>query len=319
MASIIDAVLNFVETLWLFTINDLKSIVIPTTAFAILAVLSGPLLTTDSSPQMSATLARAPQIVMWTWINLLPFCVDNQRQRNSIEEDAANKPWRPMPSKRLTQGQALKLFVFSCSAAIISSLCLGGLTECLLLMGLGIWYNTFGAGDFHWILRNFINACGFTSFALGATKVAIGRQWTSDPLNPAAKYWFLSIGAVVLSSVQTQDMYDQVGDSIRGRKTLPLVIGDRAARVTIAVSVTFWSICCPTFWSLSLAYQAVSIVFGGVIAYRTLSRRTVPEDKKTFLLWNIWMVMLYLMPLIKRLEDVNTMRTARGITAVMGQ
>ena len=115
-------------------------------------------------------------------------------------------------------------------------------------------------------------------------------------------YWLLLIGAVVLTSVQTQDMYDQAGDRARGRKTLPLVIGNYPTRRTIAVSMVFWSVVCPTFWELSIISYASSMVLGTVIALRSLLKTSVADDKRTFRFWNAWMVLLYLMPLLKRFE-----------------
>ncbi|KAL9623090.1 MAG: hypothetical protein Q9160_002604 [Pyrenula sp. 1 TL-2023] len=50
--------------------------------------------------------------------------------------------------------------------------------------------------------------------------------------------WFCIIAATVTSSVHSQDMYDQLGDRARGRWTVPLVIGDTAARCTSTASVT---------------------------------------------------------------------------------
>ncbi|KAI0065532.1 hypothetical protein BV25DRAFT_1798511, partial [Artomyces pyxidatus] len=36
----------------------------------------------------------------WTWLHLLQFCVSNQSA--NPEEDALNKPWRPIPSRRIS-------------------------------------------------------------------------------------------------------------------------------------------------------------------------------------------------------------------------
>ena len=295
-----DRIFAHLKTLWLFTYSDLKAIVIPSTAFAALTVLSGPILTTNPDPGVLRTVTRVPQMVLWIWINLLPFTTDNQRQARSILEDVANKPWRPMPSQRLSKRAALRLTVCGYFLAVMTSVCLGGLFECILLMALGVWYNQLGGSDVNCCLKNFINACGITLFALGTTRVATQGHLPASLFNPVAKYWFLVVATVILTSIQTQDMYDQTGDRIRGRKTLPLVVGDLAARKTIAFAVCFWSVLCPIFWGLRSPFLAVSIAFGTFIAFRTLSRHSVAADKKTFWFWNLWMIMLYSMPLVKR-------------------
>lgn len=53
------------------------------------------------------------------------------------------------------------------------------------------------------------------------------------------------IGAVVVTTVQSQDMYDQAGDKIRARRTFPLVICDWSSRTSIAVSMAFWPLIGP--------------------------------------------------------------------------
>lgn len=274
----------------------------PETAFGILSALSGPILTTNQSPDLSAILARTPRVAFWCWINLLPFAIDNQRQPEAIEEDGENKPWRPMPSGRMSQTQAMWLMRMLYIAAIVASLQLGGLKQCLTLIFLGWWYNHLGGADHSCITRNLINACGFLSYATGATEVASRTELLGSPFNPVAWPWFLVIGAVVFTSVQTQDMYDQAGDGLRGRKTVPLEIGDHYARWSIAIAMAVWSVACPAFWQLGPGTYTLSMVTAAIIAFRTLTRRSVSGDKWTFRLWNLWMVMLYFMPLFKRIK-----------------
>lgn len=80
---------------------------------------------------------------------------------------------------------------------------------------------------------------------------------------------------------------------------MPLVIGDKAARWTIAVTVSFWIIVAPRFWSSDLAGYLVPFIVGFIFIVRTLFITNVAGDKTTFQIWNLWMVTLYLLPLIK--------------------
>ena len=290
------------NTIWLFTLSDLKTIVGPKTTFGILSTLAGPVLTTNPSPALHNVVRAIPRTMFWTWINLLPFAIDNQRQPSAIKEDAMNKPWRPMPSKRLSERAAFNLVLVLYPAAIISSFYFGALRQCLTLLMLGYWYNDLGGADRNFLIRNFINACGFICYASGATEVASQSSLWSSQIKQVTINWLLLIGAVVLTSVQTQDMYDQAGDRARGRKTLPLVIGDYPARWTIAVSMVFWSVIGPTFWELGVISYTSSMALGTVIALRSLLKTSVADDRRTFRLWNAWMVLLYLMPLLKRIE-----------------
>ena len=246
---------------------------------------------------------RIPKTLFWTWINLLPFAINNQRQPQSIEEDRQNKPWRSLPSKRLSEKQATYLMLVLYPVALASSFFLGGIRQSAMLVLLGYWYNELGGADNSCITRNFINACGFLSFATGAAEVISASEMLTTLFHAGACQWFLIIGAIVFSTVQTQDMHDQAGDGLRGRNTVPLVVGDRIARMTIAVPVALWSYICPAIWQLGLVSHVLSLAVGGVISVRTLSMKTVVEDKTTFRIWNLWLVLLYSMPLIKRLGE----------------
>ena len=285
-------------TIWLFTRSDLKTIVIPSTVFGVVCSLSGPVLTTNPSPLVLDIGKRLPITAFWAWINLLPFAIDNQRQPDGIKEDSENKPWRPLPSKRLTPKQATSSMLALYFLAFLSSLYLGGIWQCITLMGLGYWYNDRKGADSSCIIRNFINACGYICFTSGSLEVMSNSS--STLLKPVAYQWLLTIGLVVLTTIQSQDMYDQAGDSLRKRWTVPLVAGDGVARWTIVVPIGIWSWFCPTFWQISIEGFATSVILGIIIVWRIFFKRTVEADRNSFRIYNMWIVSLYLLPLIKR-------------------
>lgn len=284
-------------TLWLFTRTDLKTIVIPSTIFGVACTLSGPLLTTGTSPSITGLSMRIPLIVYWAWINLLPFAIDNQRQQDSIAEDAMNKKWRPLPSRRLTPSHARSAMLVFYVVAITSSMRIGGLRQCFTLIFFGHWYNDREGADTSCLIRNFINACGYIAFMSGTLEVACDPSITSPNLR--AYYWLLVIGLVIFTTIHSQDLCDQAGDRIRMRKTVPLVLGDSACRWTIAIAVSFWSCFCPTFWQLKAYGLAPTMFLGAVIAWRTMSKRTTKADRLTFRIYNLWVVMIFCLPLMK--------------------
>ena len=287
-------------SVWLFTLSDLKTIVLPSTAFGIvnyLAILNLPCASEGHKvpPTSIRILLRAPLVAFWAWINLLPFTIDNQRQPEAIEEDSSNKPWRTMPSGRLQPESARKLMLLFYLLAIAASVQLGPLPQCLTLILLGYWYNDRQGADRSCIVRNFINASGFVCYTSGALQVAaFGEFQVVQDL----MLWFLIIAAAVFSTVHSQDLHDQPGDSLRQRKTMPLVVGDLPARWTIAIPTIIWSWICPWFWSVSLEGYIGPLFLGHLVAARTLSKRSVSSDKNTFRLWNLWLVSLYCLPLV---------------------
>jgi len=282
-------------SIWLFTLSDLKSIVGPQAAFGIInaLVLS---IEADGDLRWAEVLSRTPVVAFWVWINLLPLTIDNQRQPESILEDKHNKPWRAIPSGRMTGAQAKALMFCLYPVTFLASFWLGGLRQCLGLMALGYAYNDANLAERSWVTRNLINGMAFCCFASGALEVAIKTPISSD--QPVVLEWLAIIGAVVSSTVQTQDLEDQIGDRLRGRISMPLSVGDGPTRWLTAVLMLAWSVACPLYWGAGLASQLLIGGLGMGVACRTLAFRSVVADKRTFRLWNAWMAGLYLLPLL---------------------
>ena len=285
------------HTIWLFTLNDLKSIVCPETAFAIFSALSGQSLTTNATPCLSDILGRLPQIILWNWANLLLFDVANQRLPQSILEDTINKPWRPLPSKRLKDDEARRLLLVLVPVVFLLSTYLGGIFESAAMMALTWMYNDLGGADENYIVRNLINACGFVCYSSGATIVAAG--YGQNELNRKAYVWLAVVGAIVFSTLQMQDMADMEGDAARGRRTLPLVHGETVARWSIAVPVAAWSFVCPAFWGSGAIGYGISIAAGSVLFVRVLVLKGRMAYRRTWVIWCLWTMIFYLLPLLK--------------------
>ena len=284
-------------SLWLLTFSDLKTIIIPKTTFGIFTLLSGENLTSDVKPPLATILWSVPFTVAWIWLNLLPLDMSNQCDVESILEDKENKPWRPIPAGRLTIEETRWLTVSAYIAALLASSYLGGFTECLLLMLEGWIYNRLDGANKSFLARNVLNAAGYATFACGAARVACissGRH-----LSGKSSMWFVLLSAVVLTTIHLQDLYDQEGDARRKRRTIPLLFGDGVARLSIAIPMMVWSWICPAFWGLQSQGFVLPIALGSFIISRLYRYRSVTEDKRSFLVWNLWIVTLYLLPLIK--------------------
>ena len=121
-------------------------------------------------------------------------------------------------------------------------------------------------------------------------------------LTPPLIHWLGVIGGVVFSSVHNQDLYDQAGDSIWGRRPLPLVIEDGPSRLVTAGSVIFWSYYGCHYWQAHLSTGILVMVLGAAVLCRTMTLSSVSEDKPTFKLWNVRLVALYFVPLFKSIS-----------------
>ena len=282
-------------TLWLFTFSDLKTIIVPTSTFGIIGALSGPPLVTDSLGS-EKILFRIPHIFFWTWSTLLPFAIQNQNGSSAIIEDSINKPWRPLPSGRISPKNATHYMIAFYCVNIAMSIHFGVQFQALSLLFLGTWYNRLGGADRSCLEKNFINAAGYMSFISGALGVAMDTSATAVTTGPIALPWLVSVGLVIATTAHTQDFEDMEGDLARGRHTVPLVIGENAARWSIAVAVPIWPVLLPwLFESQTFGYIGPAFL-GMIIACRYLTKRGKQDDKGSFRLWNLWIVSLYTIP-----------------------
>ena len=180
-------------TLWLFTYSDLKTIVSTQTAVGIFSALAGSSLTTNQTPHFIPILSRTPHVLLWNWLNLLCFNIANQRLPKSIIEDSINKPFRPLPSKRLTPEEARRTLFLAVPCCLLAIYFIGAFDEASWMVVLTWMYNDLGGADEGYMFRNLLQAGGFICHARGSTLVTAG---ITHGLGPYASVWFVMIGAM---------------------------------------------------------------------------------------------------------------------------
>ena len=115
--------------------------------------------------------SHALQCVLWVWLHVLQFNLSNQVR--DPEEDIRNKPWRPLPSGRITLSNVFILkYVTTATCLLLSyyySTC--ALVSSAALSVLIRLYHEMH-GDQHWFSKNLMNSIGYSCFATGATLVA---------------------------------------------------------------------------------------------------------------------------------------------------
>lgn len=296
LAKMIRTTWYHIYSLWLFTFSDLKTIVVPKTLFGIVTLLSGRSLMKDPRPKTTTIIGCIPFIILWNWLNLLPLDMSNQHDVKSTIEDKVNKPWRPIPAGRLTVEETRALMFGSYVVAMLASLYLGGFSECVALIVEGWIYNVLEGANRSLLARNILNAVGYMTFASGAAKVACAQSGTQ--LRGDSSMWLILLIGVISTTIQFQDLYDQKGDAIRGRRTIPLIAGDRVARLTVTIPIAIWSWVCPAFWGLEFLGFILPIALGAIIIFRLYRYRSVDEDKKSFMVWNAWVMSLYFLPFL---------------------
>ncbi|KAI0159977.1 hypothetical protein GGR52DRAFT_563794 [Hypoxylon sp. FL1284] len=291
-AARVDSLLSFLYTLWLFPCNDVPTMIIPVTLLGSLTAASGQF---GTSASISEVLLRSPQTFSWVWLNVLLFSISNQRSKESILEDSINKPWRPLPAKRLDMGQARQLLLITIPLVFtICSFCLGAAQETAFCLVLTWMYNDLGGADEHFALRNIINGAAYFVYGSGALKVAAG----SEKVGSGASLWLAMVACIIATTMQVQDLKDQEGDKARLRSTAPLDLGDGICRCSIVAGITFWSALCLSYWSWSPIGLLLVLSPGSIVVRRLLKFRDAAADALSYRWWSIWIISIFCLPVI---------------------
>lgn len=184
-------------------------------------------------------------------------------QIGGLEEDQVNKPHRPIPSGLLSlQGAAWRLLI--CSGAMGLLACqYDMLWHAVAVQALLVLHYRLG-WDSHWFAKN-IFVGTITGVSVSAEGHLAGKLLHHTV--PALDAISAVLGVMIVLSVSVQDFKDVAGDAAVGRRTLPLVIGDRAARAVCSALVALVSLLWPGYvcgflspWELS--GMAVQVLLG---------------------------------------------------------
>ncbi|QKX61648.1 uncharacterized protein TRUGW13939_08800 [Talaromyces rugulosus] len=298
------------KTIYLFPRDDVATMIIPVTCLGTCAALSlhtRPLLLWE-------TLCRIPLAVLWVWLNVLLFSISNQRSEAAMLEDAINKPWRPLPSGRITSTQARRLLFVGIPVVIALSYCfLGAVEETMICLLLTWMYNDLGGADEHFLLRNGVNSAAYFSYGCGTLRIAGGLTLHSAWHNGVLKYWLGMASAIILTTLHVQDLKDQEGDRARDRSTVPLAVGDSLARWTITVGVLVWSILAPMYWlywapnvlpdrRIQSPAATIPCILAILVSLRVILWRDRRSDRSTYRYWSVWLMSIFALPLLAAMD-----------------
>ena len=296
------SLLYHLHTCLLFTRTDLTNVLLPQTLLAAVTALtctqpspSTPL--TFTQTPLSAFLCRLPLAALWVWLHLLLFNTSNQTQPASLTEDKQNKPFRPLPSGRITFSSARRLFhVTSILCIIYSIIFTHRLQETIIFQALAFLYDDLALGDISFVTRAILNSAGYTAFAMGAFRVLLHNS--GRVANATAYPWLMLLTAVVATTGHVQDLQDQEGDKASGKRTIPTLFGETRGRWSVLLPVACWTVLAPRFWNCGIFSSLIVLMLGGTVVIRLAKGNdTFQGYKKTFILWTCWVVMMYFLPL----------------------
>ncbi|GAB1191600.1 hypothetical protein APSETT444_000780 [Aspergillus pseudonomiae] len=213
--------------IWLFSESDIPTFVLPNSAFGLLGALAGPALADGRIFPSAIDLVfyRLPLVILFNWAVVFIFQLANQRSPEAIQEDRLNKPWRPLPTGRISAEQTRRLLLVAIPAVLALTYGLRVWQESALIMILAWMYNDLKGGDE--LSRDLVIAIAYGLFNASSLRIALG---SSADLNPAAAHisrrgylWITMISGVILTTMSIQDLKDMAGDRSRGRLTIPLL------------------------------------------------------------------------------------------------
>ncbi|EIM84248.1 uncharacterized protein STEHIDRAFT_132655 [Stereum hirsutum FP-91666 SS1] len=255
-------------TLVLFTWTDYKTIFLPVMTFA---CATGPI----------STYRHFIKTVVWVLTHLLICNVSNQAK--SEDEDSVNRPWRPLPSKRITRSQAISLKWIMVSAGMSFSIACGTqfviLTLALVLTT--VLYDDVG------LSRSFVgkNACNILGYAVFES-AAVALMAPHSKFD-SVSLWAIALSAILIfTTIQAQDFSDVEGDALAGRVTFP-IYAPEFSRLATLLTTTAWSVFYGWFWGVGPVIRVLLAVLGTAVGVRYYKLRTPVADKRTYVLYNV--------------------------------
>ncbi|KAG2037958.1 UbiA prenyltransferase family-domain-containing protein [Suillus americanus] len=271
--------LHHFETAWLFTISDFKTTVFPVMIFV-----------TVVSPRHN--LLGLSYALCWLWFHLFQFNASNQSY--SSHEDVPNKPWRPVPSGRISMKDSRTLRW----GLVVFCLGLSSLFSLNVIITSGV-YTVFVVmhDDFHLshhpIFKNLCNAGGYVTNELGSSLI-LSRESSLDGTSIKA----LSCSTlVILLTIHAQDFADVNGDRKSGRRTLP-IIAPEGSRIYLLCALPLFSFALASFWSLGPLSTVLFVSVGSWVGIRYFLFRNEICDQSTYIYHclQIWLIGVHLLP-----------------------
>lgn len=220
------------------------------------------------------------------------FCLSNQ-VLGDIEEDRANKPYRPLAAGIVTlQELRWRLYVFNL-LYLLYGYYLGIFWLTLSWIVVSHWVNAYGCK--HWFSKNLI-------FITLGTFILFDAQWyIAVPQGQSmsqVQLYFLWMSLWAGFGVQLQDLRDTEGDRVSRRKTLPVILGSRNVRILMVINcililpLLFLCAMCAlrplaSIFSnrTGLGIFIVQILWHWLVAYRVWVYRIPRQDHYTYLFY----------------------------------
>lgn len=263
---------------WRFVGGDVSSAVVPPLLFIGAASSHHGL----GAGEVLGALGRG---LLYFWLFAYAFGLSNQLV--GVEEDRVNKPHRPLVRGEVSLRGTRWRWV-ACMTLLTLVGWAFGVWEWALMWQLIIVVHNEVGGAKRWWAKNLLIALGVVT-QLAAAWELVG------PLTEVTWRWIGVLASVVFLLVSLQDLRDVEGDRASGRKTFPLVFGEKRTRYVLGTLFGLLPLIIhevlmkplgltPAVVASDVGLAAVS----WVIAARVMGWRTREADHRTYLLFTYW-------------------------------
>lgn len=261
--------------------RDLSASLIPATLMVFSALITSRADTNHAVRSLGGAL-------LYFSLYIYTFCLTNQIV--GFEEDKLNKPNRPLPSGLWTMTGAVARLAFSFTIFPTVAYFLGGVAIARWAIA---WQLIIVAYNFvlhkHWFSKNVV-------FITLGTIVQLAAAWQIvTPLTPMAWHWILYISVAFGITLHLQDLRDIIGDLEMERKTLPISVGEKSARIILAVMIGILPLMTHIFVMQFYPATIERVIIEGLlgtmnmlVAIRVLLLRNCESDHHTYMLHTYW-------------------------------
>lgn len=215
------------------------------------------------------------------------YCFEAAHQVMSVQEDAINKPYRPIPSGLISLESTRRRWIISWLFVPVMMYvhCGESAAAYFALWLVGIFHSYVWPRPTHWIFRNAFSTWGLF-FLLRMENAIVSQempQWT-------VRVWAdIASALYCMATIHVQEFHDVEGDRKTGRKTLAVILSPTAQEWLRTMTALFFVICGGVFFIRSIGHSmvllctaALHFVATCVVAYRTTHLKTKFDDERTY-------------------------------------
>jgi 4-hydroxybenzoate polyprenyltransferase len=226
-------------------------------------------------------------LLLLSWLTPYVYFFNLSNQITGVDEDRINKPDRPIPAGTVTLEGAKWRWVIALSAFLLVAAFKPNLLPETIGWVLTVAFLCLTSVGSHWFGKNTVAmATGTWSLLNASWKVIV-------PLTPRSQRFVIAVSAWAGLLTQIQDLRDMKGDAAVGRKTMPLVFGEKATRWIIALLLlpaSIWVLWIGDIVPIAPKTLTAVHVFLG---YRLLNARGSRYDHKTYMVSPLYFISFF--------------------------